>query len=102
MMNKKLYNWLSLSIAYIAFALHMICVIRWTVIYYTYGNQYPIPIDSFKVFLFYTFVVMLSLQPLLFNTVRKHIRGILTLSIALNFLAFTYTAWLLHSGIVVL
>ncbi|MHC4659144.1 MAG: hypothetical protein ACYS83_08205 [Planctomycetota bacterium] len=101
MMNRKrLHSWLSLGMAYVAFALHMTCVIRWTVIHYTYGNQKSIPVDPFKAYLFYILVAMLSLQPLLLSTVRKHTRGFLALSTALNLVAFGYTGWLLHSGIV--
>jgi uncharacterized membrane protein YhdT len=100
MNRKKLHSWVSLSMAYIAFALHMTCVIRWTVIHYTYGNQKGIPVDPFKAYPFYVLVLILFLQPLLFRTVRKYMRGLLALATVLNLAAFGYTSWLLHSGIV--
>ena len=92
--------YLSMSFGYIAFILHIACVARWTVIYYTYGNQKGIPVDPSDAYRFYILLLVLSLQPLLFSIISRHLRFFLVLSTFLNLVAFGYTGWLLRTGIV--
>ena len=94
--------YLSMSLGCIAFILHIACITRWTVIYYTYGNQKGIPVDPSDAYQFYMFLLILSLQPLLFSIISKHLRLFLVLTTFLNFVAFGCTGWLLRAGIVVL
>ena len=97
---KKSWEILLISVAFGAFALHVIASTRWLVIHLTRGNRKTIPVDLNEAFLFFGLLLVLGTIGWFSRAVRTQHGKSMAIATGLNLMAFLFSGSLLLMGVV--